>query len=66
MPVFSFTVSETASSVVSTVEAAFETSEAAREAAAATVADLARGAMQRLAPDSEWRLDVKDQAGVRR
>jgi Domain of unknown function (DUF6894) len=48
------------------MEADFETGEAARTAAAATVVDLARGTMHRLASNAEWRLDVKDQAGIRR
>ena len=65
MPVYSFTVTDTASSTVSTAEADFETREAARRDAAATAGDLARGAFGGLAGNSEWRLDVRDEAGIR-
>lgn len=64
MPVYSFTVSDSASSTVSTAEADFETGEAARKDAAATAADLARDAFGCLATNSEWRLDVRDEAGA--
>ena len=62
MPRFSFHVSQGKFSGGCT-ETACEGREAARQLALAIVSDLARDTVRALTPNSEWRMEVRNEAG---
>jgi hypothetical protein len=63
MPQFSFHTSRKGQVSDAGIPAVFENGEAARQEALAICTDMVRDIVAELTPNSEWRMDVRNEAG---